>query len=213
MKKILSLAIVAIVTMVFSGCGTTQLQTRAVMTRTIVLNPVQKKDKTIFLTVKNTAGSRINLEPLLRKKLFAKGLILIDNPKVAKYIVDINVLFADNIKEAYAIKAGAAAGINTGLVAGIASDSAKNGLIAGATAALVGGLVASATEDSIYRAIIDVSIKERKGGVEGETDRYNQDYITHKTRVFVSAVKMDLKLKNAIPILENKAINQITKIF
>ena len=56
-----------------------------------------------YIISKNTAGSRINLEPLLREKILAKGLTLIDNPKVAKYIVDINVLFADNIKEAYAV--------------------------------------------------------------------------------------------------------------
>jgi hypothetical protein len=42
---------------------------------------------------------------------------------------------------------------------------------------------------------------------------FNTDYIQHKTRILVSAVRMNLNLKEAVPILEKKAAYQIAEIF
>lgn len=211
MKKIFLMGLLTIT--FFVGCATTQLQTKAIMTRTVVLNPLVKKERYIYLDVKNTASSKINLAAILKKKLLNKGLLVVSNPTIADYIMNINVLFADNIKEAYAIKAGAATGINAGLIAGVASSSVKNGLLVGAVAAIAGGIVANATEDSIYRAVIDVSIKERKDGAKKVTNNFDDDFSEHRTRILVSAVKMNLKLENAIPILQDKASEQISRIF
>ncbi len=241
----------------FAGCATTTLQTNVAMTRTIVLDPIKKDKRTLYLRVRNTAASKIDLKPILLKDLKKKGLQIVDDPQKAKYILNINVLFANNLKEAHALQAATTSGVNAGLVAGFANSSAKDGIVAGVAAALVGGIIGSATEDEVYRAVIDVSVKERKNqtvrathkveqsqGIINDTKRagfvnefsgdlkninstgklsdglneedrydYKSDYIQYKTRILVSAVKMGLDLKKAIPILEKKASYEIAEIF
>jgi hypothetical protein len=227
------------------------------MTRTIVLDPVKKEEKTVYLRVRNSAASKIDLKPSLIAELEKRGLQIVDDPQKAKYILNVNVLFANNLKEAHALSAATTSGVNTGLVAGVASSSAKNGIVAGVAAALVGGIVGSATEDDVYRAVIDVSVKERKNQVVKVTSTTNQsqgyiadtkragfanefsgdlrdtdatgklsdgledtqrydyksDYVQYKTRILVSAVKMGLDIKKAIPLLEKKASYAIAEIF
>ncbi len=257
-RKTLSfLLLLSAVVLFFSGCATTTLQTNVAMTRTIVLDPVKKSEETIYLRVRNTAASKINLKPTLIQDLKKRGLRIVDDPQKAKYILNVNVLFANNLKEAQSLQAATTSGVNAGLMAGIESGSAKNGILVGAAAALIGGVIGDATEDSIYRAVIDISIKERKNQIikvthtinqsqasisnikragfanefsgdiknvnttsklsdglnDSERYDYESDYIQHKTRILVSAVKMGLNLKKAVPILEKKASYEISEIF
>ncbi len=256
LKMILVISI-AVLSFLLSGCATMTLQTRVAMTRTIVLDPVKKSDMTVFLRVRNTAASKIKLKSDLVKELHKRGLRIVDDPTKAKYLLNVNVLFADNLKEAQALKIAMGAGVNTALVAGISNSSGKDAIVAGVAAALLGGIIGSATEDSTYRAVIDISVKERKNQtlkavhtieesqasitnskisgfgneVAGEplsksgggslndglntVDSYNfsTNYIQHKTRILVSAVKMGLDLKKAAPILEKKAAYEIAEIF
>jgi hypothetical protein len=259
MNKTTNLKMISVIifSLILTSCATTTLQTRVAMTRTIVLDPVRKSDMTVFLRVRNTAASKINLTPILIKDLFKRGLSIVDDPTKAKYILNVNVLFANNLKEAQAIKAAMGAGVNTAIAVGIANNSGKDAIVAGVAAALIGGIIGKATEDETYRAVIDISVKERKnqiikathtieesqattnnnkiagfgneiagaplsksGGGSlndglGTTDSYNFDtnYVQHKTRILVSAVKMGLNLKKAVPILEKKAAYEIAEIF
>jgi len=256
-KNIISLFAILSIVIFATGCATSNLQTNAAMTRTIVLDPVAPKDKTIYMQVKNTAASKINLEPDLKKDLIKNGYRIIDDPNKAKYLLHVNVLFADNLKEAQAIKAATDAGVTTGLAVGIGNSSGKSGIIAGVAAALIGGAIGAATEDEIYRAVIDISVKEKKnqpirarhsiseeqaqaqnnkiagfgneisgealsktGGSSlkdglGTDDTYDftTNYIQHKTRVIVTARKMNLDIKEAIPLLQKKAAYEISQIF
>ena len=242
---------------IFSGCGTTQMQLNSTMTRTIVLDPVKKDQKIVYLKVRNTAMSKINILPDLLKEFKKRGIRVTDDPNKAKYWLDVNVLFADNLREAQALKAATDSGITAGVATGVSSGSGRDGLIAGVLTAVVAGGIARSTEDEIYRAVIDISVKELKGtGVKAEhiitdtgsriedkkiagfgneiagkllsktgggklndglvsTDSYDYGtkYVQYKTRIFVSAVQMGLKLKEAIPILEKRAACQIAEIF
>ena len=251
----------------FTGCATTELQTQTKMTQTVFLDPVKKSDRTIFVSVKNTSGENIgDFEQKLDSRLAAKGYKLVDDPDGAKYVLMTNVLFANNLKEANAAKAGANGAVlggTAGLVgAALGGGNGYNVGSAGLVGAVAGGLLSAAvgkmTEDEIFRMVTDVNVREMRGQkvltsvntaqgqasisqnaragdmnsfsggikdadgaggklnsnqVENKTQMYDVNYTEHKTRVFSEAVKMNLKINEAMPVLTDKMAEQISGIF
>ena len=49
--------------LLMSGCATTELQTSAKMTQSVFVNPVAKEKRTIFVSMRNTSGVDVMLEP------------------------------------------------------------------------------------------------------------------------------------------------------
>ncbi len=169
----------------------------------------------------------------------------------------VNVLFANNLKEANAIKSAVSSGVLAGGSTAISGGSGSSSLIVGAIAALGSGIIGSAMEDDIFRAVIDVEIRDYKSkeintsrntldtganignseragdmnslagnignndgatemssGISESTTEYDKvNYNKYLTRLFVEAVRMNLKLKEALPILSSKASNQIVNLF
>jgi hypothetical protein len=177
-----------------------------------------------------------------------------------------NVLFANNLKEANAAKAGAN-GAGAGALAGVlgsalAGGSGYNmggaGLIGAAAGGLISAGIGKLTEDEIFRMVTDVNVREIKnqkvyttsntangqsnisqnaragdmnsfagaikdsdgaGGklnsnqVENKQQIYDTNYVEHKTKVFSEAVKMNLNIKEAMPILTDGMAEQISGIF
>lgn len=243
-------------TVLFTGCATTELQTKTKMTRSIFLDPVAKSQRTVFVSIKNTSENDIDLEDDVIAGLKKKGYQVVDDPDKAKYILMANILFADNLKEANSARAAGTAGA-IGATAGTMSGGGRDGLVTGLAAAAVGGLVGKLTEDEIYRMVVDVVVRQKtKQSVEtsessamgqaqisdkkragfmnsfagpirsndsaGElhdniqeqkTQHYAANYIEKKTKIFAEALKMNLKLEEALPILEKKMSKQIVNIF
>jgi len=256
MKKYISLTLAATLSLTFlTGCATTELQTQAKMTRSIFLEPVKKSQKVVYISIRNTSGQDINLEPKIVAELQKKGYKIVDDPDAAKYILMVNVLFANNLKEANAARGASAAG-TIGAAAG-ASGGGKDALVGAVAGALIGGVLAKATEDDIFRMVVDVVVRQKidqrvtttTGSTEGQASISNQaragfmnefsgpirskdgagrlndamtnstaqtyqtNYIEKKTRVFAEAVKMNLTLAEAMPILEDKISKSIAGIF
>ena len=260
-NKTLSLvAAIALASSVFTGCATTTLQTKAKMTRTIVLDHSKNADKTIYLQVTNTAGSGgedMELYNSLKSKLQSKGYTVLNSSKGAGYGLFVNVLFANNLKEANAIKGGLGLGTTVGTLSRVGGTGGRDSLAIGAAAALGGALIGKALEDEVFRAVVDISIREyskdsintlrtqndngamvhnvaragelnqfsgalgdKNGGgdmnsgiSESVTTQTTKDYEEFKTRSFVEATKMNLKLDEALPILEAKLTKQIANLF
>ena len=257
MKKYLSLTLAGILAAgILSGCATTELQTQAKMTRSIFLDPVKKEQRVVYVSIHNTSGQDIHLKPKIVSMLEQKGYKITDDPDKAKYILMVNVLFANNLKEANAARGASAAG-TVGAAAGGYNGGGKGALIGGLAAAAVGGLLAKATEDDVYRMVVDVLVKERKhqkvittqnssvgqvaisnhkmagfmnefsgpvrstegrGSIQDNiaqstTQQYADNFVEKRTRIFAEAVKMNLKLADALPILENKIAKSIAGIF
>jgi outer membrane lipoprotein SlyB len=244
---------------VLVGCGTTELQTRAKLTRTITLDKSEKDNKNMYLQVSNTSGGGENLNLLndLKTKLESKGYRIVENSKEASYGLFVNVLFANNLKEANAIKGATQAGALFGTGAVGAGQSGSNSLLIGAVAALSGGIIGSAMEDDVFRAVIDVEIRDYRGkeiqtarttvdagetltntdrsgiantlagslgnkdgvtdmesGISESTTEFDTtSYNKYLTRAFVEAIRMDLKLDEALPILSSKASARISNLF
>lgn len=188
----------------FIGCATTQLETSSKLTKTIVIDHSKIVNKNIYLQVTNTAnggGEKMNLSQSIINSLQAKGYNIVDSSNKASYSVFINVLFANNLKEARAIQSGIASGIFGGAIAAGSGSNTESSLLIGATAAIGGGLVGKALEDETFRAVIDITIKD------------NQINSEEKSRIYSEAVKMNLNLDEALPILEKESTRSIVNIF
>jgi len=149
-----------------SGCATTQLQTKAKMTQSVFVDPVAKEKRIIFVSMRNTSGHDVNLEPRVVSTLQNKGYIITDDPDKATYILMANVLYADIKQENNTAGGAAAGGLAGGAIAGYNSRSGSVGSTLGGAAAgaLVGGLLGKLTEDTIFQMQVDVLIKQRAKG-------------------------------------------------
>jgi hypothetical protein len=195
---------VAVAGVLLSGCGTMSLETNSKLSRTILIDHSQQVKKSIYVQVTNTAnsgGENMNLETSIKQSLQAKGYDLASSSSEATYGLFVNVLFANNLKEAQAIKTAAGLGTTSAVVAMGSGSGTGDSLLIGATAALAGAVGAKLLEDDTFRAVIDVNVK-------------NYVHNTNEsTRVFAQAVKMNLELAEALPVLEKESTRSIVNIF
>mgnify|MGYP002366468974 FL=1 len=190
--------------LLFVGCATMQLETNSKLTRTIVIDHSNLTNKTIYLQVTNTAnsgGEKMNLNENIINSLKAKGYEIVDSSQKASYSLFVNVLFANNLKEARAIQTAVASGVFGGVGALASGSNGSNSLIVGATAALAGGLIGKALEDETFRTVIDIQVIN------------NLNNSNENTRVYCEAIKTNLDLNEAMPILEKEATKSIVNIF
>jgi len=209
-KKIISSSLV--LGLFFSGCATLNLETKVKMTNSIWLKPTVAEKKSVYIQFKNTSGEDFNLVPAIKENLLKKGYIVVENPNKAKYVLMVNILFANNLKEANAIKVAGNTGAVTAIIASGSGSSTRDSLLVGATFALASGLASSALEDETYRAVVDVVIDEKTDDTD-EKGIMGDGYKEQKTRIFAEAVRADLKLKEALPVLQKKIATQIANIF
>jgi len=148
---------------IFTGCGTMELQTQSKLTKTIVLDHSKLEQKNIYLQVTNTAGGggeNMDLYNDIKNRLAKKGYNVIANSKNAEYGLFVNVLFANNLKEANALKAATGLGVVGAAGSYASGGSGGDALVAGLVVALGAGIVGKALEDEIFRAVIDVEIRD-----------------------------------------------------
>ena len=81
--------------LLMSGCATTELQTSAKMTQSIFVSPASKEKRTIFVSMRNTSGTDIALEPRVTQALINKGYTIVGDPDKATYVLMANVLYCD----------------------------------------------------------------------------------------------------------------------
>lgn len=191
------------------GCATTTLQTQAKMTRSISLSPDQLKEKSIYLRVTGTEASKIELEAPLKKALQDRGVRIVDNADNARFYLHVNTLFADNLKEAARLDVALFGGVAAGAISTV-NHSGGDSLLIGVGVALAMGLADRALADETYRAVISVNLKERS--IQDTSSSWSNAK-EDETRLFIEAVRMGLNLKEAKPIMEDKAVYQIAEIF
>lgn len=190
-----------------TGCATTNLQTQAKMTRTITLMPNQLNDKKVYLRVTGTEASKIELEEPLKKALIERGVIL-TSAEEANFYLHINTLFADNLKEAANLNAALLGGVAAGAIATV-NNSGGNSILIGVGVALAMGVTDRALADETYRAVINIALSEKNKSNPTTTEWSRPQ----ETRLLIEAVRMNLNLEEAKPIMEQKASYQIAEIF
>jgi len=193
--------------LLLTGCATSTLQSQAKMTRTITLLPDQLNDKKVYLRVTGTEASKIELEEPLKKALEQRGVVLTSSEE-ANFYLHVNTLFADNLKEAANLNTALLGGAAVGAIATV-NNSAGNSLLIGVGVALAMGVTDRALADETYRAVINIALSE-KNKSNLTTPEWSKP---QETRLLIEAVRMNLNLEEAKPIMEQKASYQIAEIF
>ena len=164
------------------------------MTDTVFLDPPDVNDPGIFLRVRNTSGREaLDLHGAVSPRLQALGYRVVNNAKDAAYVMQANILFADEVSAAELAKldetefgsdvasvvTGAAIGGALGAVGGGILGGGEGAAIAGAAGAVLGGLSSGLADSArkerlkakqlikFYSLVVDIQLRERsKGSVE-----------------------------------------------
>ena len=226
------------------SCAATQtalehrtLEVSTKQSETIFLDPISNKQKTIYVSVKNTSDEELNIAPQLKPALIAHGYKVVNNPNSAHYLLQANVLKVGKMSAAASQSAlgGGYGSAIAGAVAGTAAGSftqSSTGMIAGGLAGGVIGLAAdSLVKDVNYTMITDIQISERVGkGIKineqfqshlkngsssatSQTSSRDSQYQRYRTRVVSNANKVNLKFQDARAPLEQGLVKVISGIF
>jgi hypothetical protein len=228
-----------------SGCAATQvalehkdLKVQTQMSKTIFLDVEKPAERTVFLDIKNTSDREVNVEPLIRQRLEAKGYKIVSNPQQAFYILQVNILQV-GVSDPSALQSslyagwggpvhgavlGGTIGAAAGGARGLGYGSAAGGL-AGSAAELVSG---SLVKNVTYSMITDVQVVERTDELVSQTVKSNLEQGTgtqvlqtsesvrerrkYQTRIVSTANKVNLKFEQALPILEEQLAKSIAGI-
>ena len=164
---------------------------RVRMTDTVFLDPPEVDDPGIYLRVRNTSGREaLNLHQAIAGKLQALGYRLVKNAKQATYVMQANILFADEVSAAELAKldetafgsnvssilGGAAVGAGVGAVAGALGGGGKGAAIGAASGAVVGGVISAIADNQrktrlaakqairYFSIVVDIQLRERSKG-------------------------------------------------
>jgi hypothetical protein len=187
------------------------LDVQTKMQKTVFLNPVDNNLKTIFIQVRNTSDKQsFNITDNLKNQLRQKGYQIINNPSLARYILQINILQAGKTSKTALEKSPFKTIDSIGFGAAGAMVGGRHGNIGGTIVGAVigagGSVIAnSLVKDVYYSAITDVRIIEKQDyGVEP-----NQ----YQTRILSSANKVNLKWEDTKSMLEEGLANSISGVF
>lgn len=242
--KVINLSACVGAAALLTSCAATQtvlehgsLQVSTKQSETVFLEPVSAKQKTIFLSIKNTSDEDVNISSSLNKSLTEKGYKVVSSPSNAHYLLQANVLKVGkmSISASQSALGGGYGSAIAGAVAGTALGSLSNsssGMIAGGVAGGLVGLAADSLVKAVnYTMITDVLISERVGkGVQvkeqfksnltnGSSSTTLQSYSKssqyqkYRTRVVSNADKVNLKFAEARGGLEQGLVKTISGIF
>jgi len=241
MKIFKTLMVVAFVFFTIYGCASTSkmidnatLQTKVTLSEHIFLN-LAASERTVYTKVTNTSDvQNIPLDAALRDKLTKKGIVLVEDPTKANWIVQANITSLAYSKIASmgddAGKVGAGIG---GIVGAIIPGSTRDSWLGSAVGAIVGNvagaLAGSLVKVESYSGSVDLQIQEKvKNGVKGTikteakqgtstimtTEReIISDYQTYRTYMTVEATRTNINLEEAIAELTAKIADQIAGLF
>lgn len=218
------------------------LDVQTKMSDTIFLDPVGPNKKTIFLLVRNTSDkANFEISGPIRDALTAKGYAVIDNPDIAHYQLQANVLSVAKSSPSAAQAAlhggygGTLAGAATGAVIGHAAGGWQGAGYGGAAGALVGAVGETAAnslvKDVTFVIITDIEIAERAkegvvvrqdskqdakqgiGGGRRQTSSEIVDMKKYRTRIVSTANKVNLDYDEAAPALTNGLVRSLSGLF
>jgi outer membrane lipoprotein SlyB len=213
------------------------LDTQTKLSKTIFLDPVDSREKTIFIVVKNTSNENIDINRPLEDALRAHGYRVVKSPVDAHYLLQANILSIGKMSIA-ASQTALGGGYGSALAGGVVGASLghlsgeSGAMLAGGLAGGLVGLAAdSLVKDVNYSMITDVQISERVGRGVTINEQYNaslgngssstthqtssrkSQYQRYRTRVVSNADKVNLSFAVARPALEQGLVKTLAGIF
>lgn len=204
------------------------VQTKA--SESIFLEPVSPSKRVIFVSVRNTSDKDLNIKPRIIERLSNSGYRITDDPEVAQFMLQANILKVGmvDLKAADSYLEAGFSGAVLGSAVSSSSDSAKGAVLG----ALVGIVVDSLVDDTLFTMVTDLQVRERPRANESVTQKQSEnntqgsstkvtqssDYTsvewkTYHTRIVSTANQANLKFEDALPVLENGLIRSIAGMF
>lgn len=226
-KKLLML-LIAVGFLVLEGCAAMHtsiakrdLQVQTLMSDTIFLDPVSDDKKTVFVRVHNTTGNnQLDLQRNLNMAFAGKGYQLVQNPDIAHYLVQVNILQVgktDYKEMDSALNSGFGGALVGATIVGAAGGQGRAMAGAGLAGAAIGLAMDALVNDTYFTLVTDVRISERAkvrvtersqstlkqgaGGRQIVNTTEKTVWKRYQTRVISSANKVNLKLEEALPQL------------
>lgn len=246
-KRIVAFALVAAMAFTSTGCSTAvsaynnrELNVQAKMSDTVFLDPATlEKNRKIYLRVTNTSDfQELDIKEILKQRLTDKGYVVVSKPSEAQYILQANLLYLGEKKDALTMEGMLAGGFGGGLI-GSALTAGGNHSFAGTSVGALAGMAGGAVLGSMihvdeYLGALDIQIQEPvKGGVKGkrqvvnssgsnrsgsnsvnnlETD-FKSDRYDHRTRIVVSAVQTNIDKQLAVKEITGRFAVQVAGVF
>ena len=227
-----------LLTFAFVSCSTMHtvvskrnLDVQTKMSDTIWLEPVSASEKTIFVQVRNSSGKNLNIEQKVINVLTAKGYRIVNDPALAKYWLQANILKVDKVNldnENGFSDAVLGAGIG-GVLGAQRSGGAYTAIGWGLAGAAIGTLADALVDDTAYAMVTDILITEKTGrnvqtttrnsvkqgnsGSMTSTSSGSSNMEKYSTRVLSTANQVNLNFNSAIPILEDELGKVVGGIF
>jgi hypothetical protein len=241
MRGLKKFIVIGLVVLAFYGCASTSkmidhasLQTKVTMSEPVFLN-LATSERTVYVKVTNTSDvQNIPLDSVLKERLAKKGLVLVEDPSKANWIIQANITSLTYNKVASmgqdAGQVGAAIG---GIAGALIPGSSRDSWIGAAAGSIVGNIAGAVAGSLIkigsYRGTVDVQIQERvSGGIKGRiksevkqgtsttmtTEReVVSDFQIYRTSLSVEATRTNINLDEAIAELTSKIADQIAGLF
>lgn len=207
------------------------------MSASVVLEPIAPQDRIAYVRVRDTSGNglRKGMQQILVNELAAEGIRTTLNPKEANLMLNATILQAgktDKSSVNSALASGFAGGALAGGIASLSGHSNKHAAGVGLAGAAIGFLADSMIEDVYYSFIVDVELRERPldgdiydnasqtSDTKGTSTKFqsnvqrgeNYKWIIYKTRVVTTANKMNLKLEEAMPLVQKKTAASLAEV-
>jgi hypothetical protein len=227
------------------GCAATQvalekkdLSVQTQMSDTIFLDLEEGVQRTVYVDLRNTSDKHLEVEPLVREKLQAKGYTITSRPQDAYYILQVNILYVDKadpsaLRTAMTAGYGAPLGALSGAMIGGATHGGTGAVYGAGIGAIVGGaaevVAGSLVKDVTYGMVTDVQISERtreqvhqqieselkqgKGTKVMQQSASVRERRKYQTRILSTANKVNLKFEEAAPALTQGLAMAIAGIF
>ena len=204
------------------------VQTKA--SESIFLEPVSPSKRIIFVSVRNTSDKDLTIKPRIIERLSTSGYRITDDPEVAQFMLQANVLKVGMV-DMKAADSYLDAGFSGAVIGSAVSSSSdiEKGVVIGA---LVGIVADSLVDDTLFTMVTDLQVRERPRANEKVTQQQSDnntqgssttvtqssdyasvDWKTYHTRIVSTANQANLKFDDALPALENGLIRSIAGMF
>lgn len=238
-----------LMTALLPGCAATQiaiekkdLKVENLMSQTIFLDVETQAEKSIYVDIKNTSDKELVLAAALADRLRGKGYAIVNAPKEAGYILQVNVLQAGEsnpsaLRESVYGGFGSTSGVALGGAAAghvmsgnktRTRDAAIGGLL-GATIDMISG---SLVKDVTFSILTDVQVIERarqqsaepkatdpkagpraKAAAPAQAPPAEAARKQYQTRIASYANQVNLKFEEAVLSLQEGISKSISNIF
>ncbi len=181
----------------FSSCSLKNF-TKSEFTNKIELKKESKKD--IFIKYSNQTNADVRVYDKLKRALKRKNYKVVDDLNSANYLLDLNLIFANEIGKKSTTK-NILSNVNLGVSIGHVFGNVG---VSGNIGTKIGTILGDSLDSSSYQLIFDVTIKEY-----GLNKEFKENY----TQIIAETIIDEKPLQYTIDLLEEEVVKKIVELF